>query len=161
VQHVFYAAFDDVRAGEAAVRELEARGERGAALEVAVHRDARDRFRTAERPLYETRARRGLEVGAGLGAAVGAAGAGLLVVLAAPPTGVVGTLVLGAVWGALLGAFGGALTGSGDPDPTLERLEERLPAGGLVVTVAAANVDAEDAARRIVEHHGARVARHR
>lgn len=158
MQHVFYAVFDDAKEGEAAILDLnQTYGAQEAPFSTTVHRTARDRFRTAERPLYETRALKGLGLGAGLGGVAGSACGVAFALIGVHFGGELATVAFTAFGGAVLGALAGVLTGAGDPDPKLEKLEEELRGGAVVVTVAAPSFTFEDEARELFRSHGARI----
>ena len=155
MHHVLYALFDSEPKARAAMSELAAVTPRDQGSEVLLHRDAADRFRSSSQPLVETRAWRGLSWGALSGAMAGAVVGGVLSAFGFHPPGVAATMVFTSLGGGVMGALAGGLSGSGAPDPKLERLELAIRDGRVVVTFSAPSVLIKEQAHDIFQKHGA------
>ncbi len=98
--------------------------------------------------------RRGLLLGALVGAAAGAIVGGPVGLIAAGP---LAGAVLGGGTGGLMGALSGGLYGAGTPDPKLERLAEHLRRGKVLVTFQTQHRGVADRVEAIARRHGAEV----
>ena len=154
--HVFYATLGNEEAADAAILELNGGSAAAERCSTIVHSNTLDRFNTDHQPIAETRARWGLAHGAVIGVIAGAVCGGALVALGFGPAGMpAATVLFAAIAGAAVGSLAGGLSGAGAPDPTLEKLEEKLAGGGVVVTVDAPGLSVEEEARHIFIKHGA------
>lgn len=155
MRHYLYAVLDSPEQATHAIRALELAGTPSKHCGVLMHRD---QLRTEELPTGETALRAGLVTGAVVGGTLGALLGGLVL----GPLGLVGAgtafaTALTATAGTAEGAIFGGIAGASSPDRLLERLQEELRSGHVLLSVEAPDQRCAERSEQTLAAEGARV----
>ena len=152
MSYVIYALFQVPGTAEAALQDLEVSDSPKSDYKVFVHKDKLSQDLRAS----ETDGRKGLAIGVGIGALVGAIFGFLLCVplhlLKLPAEAGIG---LGLFLGVICGALGGGIYGSGLLHSNLQRLVKVFKTGQTLVTAELETAECRDQVDQIFKKHGA------
>jgi len=150
MSNVEYALMPSARAAQPALLELKRRGVSESACNLITRNEVWDE---GSIPVEETDLRSGAAKGALVGGVLGALAGLIIGPFALLGAGPLAALAFGAGAG-VYGALGQALFGAGAPNERLERLQEAVEAGGVLIIVDAPNASQAGLAREVLMKHG-------